>query len=59
MERDSAYKPALPGRIVGFGLYHDKYDRGRGGGAIVTACSPRSRDISIDIMPGFQDDSKE
>jgi len=48
MERDSAYKPALPGRIVGFGLYHDKYDRGRGGGAIVTACSPRSRDTKND-----------
>ncbi len=59
MEKESGYKANLHGKIVGFGLYHYKYDSGREGDAIVTGFSPRSQNISIYIMPGFSDYKKE
>jgi len=59
MEQESGYKAALSGKIIGFGLYHYKYESGREGDAIVTGFSPRSSNITIYIMPGFSDYEKE
>ncbi len=59
MEEESGYKAALHGKIVGFGVYHYKYDSGREGDAIVVGFSPRSQNITIYIMPGFSDYEKE
>ena len=59
MEQESGYKAALHGKIVGFGLYHYKYDSGWEGDAFVTGFSPRSQNISIYIMPGFSDYAEE
>ena len=59
MEQESGYKPALHGKIIGFGLYHYKYDSGREGDAIVTGFSPRSQNITIYIMPGFSEYQSE
>ncbi len=53
MEEESGYKASLHGKIIGFGLYHYKYDSGREGDAIVTGFSPRKQNIAIYIMPGF------
>ena len=41
--------------IVGFGEYHYKYDSGREGDAIRLGFSSRAQNISIYIMPGYQD----
>lgn len=59
MEEESGYKAALRGKIIGFGLYHYKYDSGREGDAIVTGFSPRAQNITVYIMPGFSDYQKE
>ncbi len=59
MEEESGYKAVLHGKIVGFGIYHYKYDSGREGDAIVVGFSPRSQNITIYIMPGFSDYEKE
>jgi hypothetical protein len=39
--------------IVGFGSYHYRYNSGREGDWFVTGFSPRKRDLTIYIMPGF------
>lgn len=59
MEQESGYKGALHGKIVGFGMYHYKYESGREGDAIVVGFSPRSQNITIYIMPGFSEYEKE
>ena len=59
MEEESGYKAALHGKIVGFGIYHYKYDSGREGDAIVVGFSPKSQNITIYIMSGFSDYEKE
>lgn len=59
MEQESGYQAALNGKIVGFGAYHYKYDSGREGNAIVTGFSPRTKNITIYIMPGFSEYLKE
>lgn len=41
--------------IVGFGEYHYKYDSGREGDSIRLGFSSRAQNISIYIMPGYQD----
>jgi len=45
--------------IVGFGEYHYKYDSGREGDSIRIGFSSRAQNISIYIMPGYQDFSDE
>ncbi|MEM6351628.1 MAG: DUF1801 domain-containing protein [Cyanobacteria bacterium P01_D01_bin.14] len=40
--------------IVGFGSYHYTYKSGRSGDWFVTGCSPRKRDLTVYIMPGFE-----
>ncbi len=41
--------------IVGFGRYHYKYASGREGEFMLTGFSPRKRDLTLYIMPGFSD----
>ena len=41
--------------IVGFGEYHYKYDSGREGDMLRLGFSSRAQNISIYIMPGYQD----
>ena len=45
--------------IIGFGEYHYKYDSGREGNSFRTGFSPRAQNLTIYIMPGFQDLSEE
>ena len=46
---------SLKSGIVGFGNYHYKYDSGREGDSLRTGFSSRAQNISIYIMPGYQD----
>ncbi len=39
--------------IVGFGRYHYRYASGREGEFMLTGFSPRKRDLTLYIMPGF------
>lgn len=41
--------------IIGFGRYHYIYDSGREGDFLATGFSPRKSNLSIYIMPGYQD----
>jgi len=49
----------LKSGIVGFGDYHYKYDSGREGDFFRLGFSSRAQNISIYIMPGYQDFSDE
>ena len=56
MERLSGHPPKMWGpSIVGFGRYHYTYDSGREGDFLATGFSPRKANMSIYIMPGYQD----
>lgn len=47
-------KPVMWGSsIIGFGTYHYKYASGREGDFMVTGFSPRKRNLTIYVMPGF------
>jgi len=64
MQRLSGYEPKVWGAklssaIIGFGKYHYKYDSGREGEALRVGFSSRAQNISIYIMPGYQDFSGE
>ncbi len=39
--------------IIGFDTYHYKYASGREGDFFITGFSPRKRDLTLYIMPGF------
>jgi len=41
--------------IIGFGDYHYKYESGREGDSFRIGFSPRAQNLSIYIMPGYQD----
>lgn len=48
-------KPVLWGSsIVGFGKYHYKYKSGREADWMLTGFSPRAKNFSLYIMPGFK-----
>jgi len=52
----SGFAPVMWGpSIVGFGRYHFRYDSGREGDFLATGFSPRKANLSIYIMPGYQD----
>lgn len=60
MQRVSGFNPKIWGTslksgIVGFGNYHYKYESGREGDSLRTGFSSRAANISIYIMPGYQD----
>ena len=52
-------EPKMWGTIVGFGDYHYKYESGREGDSLRIGFSPRAQNISIYIMPGYQDFDEE
>ena len=49
----------LASGIVGFGKYHDKYESGREGDFMRLGFASRAQNISIYIMPGYQDFSEQ
>lgn len=49
----------LKSGIVGFGEYHYKYESGREGDMLRLGFSSRAANISIYIMPGYQDFEEE
>ena len=54
MEEITGDKPKMWGpSIVGFGAYHYKYASGREGDWPVAAFSPRKRDLTLYLTPGF------
>jgi len=56
MSRLTGHPPKMWGAsIVGFGSYHYKYESGREGDSIRTGFAARAQNISIYIMPGYQD----
>ncbi len=55
----SGFQPKMWGpTIVGFGRYHYTYETGREGDFLATGFSPRKANLSIYIMPGYQDYSE-
>ncbi len=56
MKDISGYKPIMWGAsIIGFGEYHYKYESGREGDMCRVGFSPRAQNLTIYIMPGYQD----
>ena len=56
MEVITKQKPKMWGTsIVGFDDYHYKYDSGREGDFFRTGFSPRKGNLTVYIMPGYQD----
>jgi len=55
MKRVSGQRPTMWGSIVGYGKYHYRYDSGREGDFFRTGFSPRKRNITIYILPGYSD----
>ena len=52
----TGYPPVIWGsNIIGFGRYHYQYDSGRSGDSLITGFSPRKSNLSLYIMPGYQD----
>jgi hypothetical protein len=56
MRRATGNSPRMWGSsLVGYGKYHYKYDSGREGDFMLTGFSPRKQNLTIYIMPGFDD----
>lgn len=56
MQRVTQEPPRMWGdRIVGFGSYHYRYASGREGDWPLVALSPGKRNLTLYIMPGFDD----
>ena len=54
--RITGWTPRMWGpSLVGYGQYHYRYDSGREGDMLATGFSPRKANLSIYIMPGYQD----
>jgi hypothetical protein len=54
--RISGFQPKMWGpAIIGYGRYHYTYDSGREGDSLATGFSPRKTNLSIYVMPGYQD----
>lgn len=52
----TGFEPVMWGpSIVGFGRYHYVYESGRSGDMCATGFSPRKANMSLYIMPGYQD----
>lgn len=57
--RITGYEPRMWGpTIIGYGQYHYVYDSGREGDSLAAGFSPRKANLSIYIMPGYQDYSE-
>ncbi|MGH1464288.1 MAG: DUF1801 domain-containing protein [Cognatishimia sp.] len=56
---ETGFDPVMWGpSIIGFGRYHYRYATGREGDFLATGFSPRKANLSIYIMPGYQDYSE-
>ncbi|PHS42023.1 MAG: hypothetical protein COA91_01260 [Robiginitomaculum sp.] len=56
MKDISGYEPKMWGpSIIGFGEYHYKYESGREGDMCRIGFAPRAQNLTIYIMPGYQD----
>jgi len=54
--RITGWQPKMWGpTIVGYGSYHYTYESGREGDCNATGFSPRKSNLSLYIMPGYQD----
>jgi hypothetical protein len=54
MSKATGFPPKMWGpSIVGFGNYHYRYDSGHEGDACLTGFSPRKQNITVYVMPGF------
>lgn len=58
-EEPKIWGSKLSSGIVGFGEYHYKYESGREGDSLRLGFASRAQNISIYIMPGYQDFSDE
>ena len=59
MEDITGEKPKMWGpSIVGFGSYHYKYASGQEGDWPIAAFSPRKQDLTLYLLPGFQEHSE-
>lgn len=55
MQEATKEKPKMWGTsIIGFGSYHYKYDSGHEGDICVTGFSPRKQNLTLYIVPGFE-----
>ncbi len=60
MRRVTGFEPKMWGpTIIGFGRYHYRYESGREGDFLITGFSPRKANLSIYVMPGYDDYSEE
>ena len=56
MQKATKAEPKMWGKtIVGFGSYHYKYASGREGDWMLTGFSPRKQNLTLYIMPGFEE----
>ena len=56
MHRVTGCVPKMWGpSIVGFGRYHYRYDTGREGDFMLTGFSPRKANLSVYVLPGYDD----
>lgn len=56
MQRVTGCAPKMWGpSIVGFGRYHYRYDSGREGDFMLTGFAPRTANLVIYTMPGYED----
>ncbi|MDB4213327.1 DUF1801 domain-containing protein [Octadecabacter sp.] len=54
--RITGWRPRMWGpTIVGYGSYHYVYDSGREGDSLAAGFSPRKANLSLYIVPGYQD----
>ena len=52
----TGWEPKMWGpSIIGYGRYHYVYDSGREGDFLATGFSPRKSNLSLYIMPGYED----
>jgi hypothetical protein len=59
MKRVTKKDPTLwGGSIIGFGQYHYKYESGHEGDSCLAGFSPRKDKISIYLMPGFTEQTR-
>lgn len=55
MREITGYEPKMWGdSIVGFGSYHYKYASGREGDMPLTGFSPRKKNLTVYVLPGFE-----
>lgn len=55
----TGFSPKMWGpSIIGYGRYHYTYKSGREGDFLATGFSPRKSNLSVYIMPGYQDYSE-